>query len=128
MRYLVDSDWVADYLKGRAPAVELLDSLIGEGMAISIITYAEILEGTYFGRDPARSGAVFRRFLEGVAVRRVTSRIAERFARISGELRGQGLLIPSPDLFVGTTAVQRRLILVTRNRRHFERIPGIQLL
>lgn len=72
MRFLVDSDWVADYLKGRAAAVELLDSLVGDGLAISIITYAEVLEGIYYGHDPARSEAVFQRFLRGVAVLGIT--------------------------------------------------------
>ncbi len=125
MRYLVDSDWVADYLKGRAPAIQLLDSLVGDGMALSIVTYAELLEGIYHGHDPAHSEGVFRRFLQGVPVLGVTKRIAERYARISGELRAQGLLIPPPDLFIAATAIQRELVLVTRNRRHFERIPGV---
>jgi hypothetical protein len=35
MTYLVDSDWVAEYLKGRAPAVNLLDSLLEEDLAIT---------------------------------------------------------------------------------------------
>jgi tRNA(fMet)-specific endonuclease VapC len=127
MRYLVDSDWVADYLKGRPPAVQLLDSLVAEGMLMSIVTYAELLEGIYYGHNPAHYEAIFRRFLQGVAVLGVTRRIAERYARISGELRAQGLLIPPPDLFIAATALERRLVLVTRNRRHFERISHMQL-
>jgi hypothetical protein len=38
MSYLVDSDWVAEYLKGRASAQELLDPLFPEGLAISLIS------------------------------------------------------------------------------------------
>ncbi len=41
MRYVVDSDRVADYLKGRPAAVELLDSLLPRGLAISIVTFAK---------------------------------------------------------------------------------------
>lgn len=44
MTYLVDSDWVADYLKGRTTAVTVLTDLFAEGLAISIITFAEIEE------------------------------------------------------------------------------------
>lgn len=39
MTYLIDTDRVADYLKGRDPAVSLLNSLVEVGLAISIITY-----------------------------------------------------------------------------------------
>lgn len=128
MRYLVDSDWVADYLKGRTAAVELLDSLFPEGIAISIVTYAEVLEGIYHGRDSARYETVFRRFLRGVQVLSVSRRVAQRYARVSGELRAEGLLIPPPDLFIAATALHHSLILVTRNHRHFERIAGLQRL
>lgn len=64
MNYLVDSDWVADYLKGRQHAVQLLDSLFRDGMAISIITFAEIYEGIYYGSNPKSNEEIFARFLQ----------------------------------------------------------------
>ena len=48
MSYLLDSDWVADYLKGKPQAVALLDRLREDGIAISLITYGEIYEGIYY--------------------------------------------------------------------------------
>ena len=36
---LVDTDWVADYLKGKSPAVQLLTTLAADELAISIITF-----------------------------------------------------------------------------------------
>jgi hypothetical protein len=32
MRYLVDSDWIADYLVGKQEAVALLDGLVSDGV------------------------------------------------------------------------------------------------
>lgn len=96
-------------------------------MGISIITYADILEGIYYGQDPSRYEEIFRSFLRGVAVLGVTRRIAERYARVSGELRAQGLLIPPPDLLIAATALEHRLTVVTRNRRHSARIPHLHL-
>jgi tRNA(fMet)-specific endonuclease VapC len=127
VRYLVDSDWVADYLKGRPVAGQLLDALFPDGLVISIVTYAEVFEGIYFGRDPSHYEGVFQRFLRGVQVLGVNRRVVQRYARFSGELRSQGLLIPPADLFIAATALQHRLILVTRNRQHFERIPDLRL-
>ena len=37
MRYLIDTDWVIDYLKGKAEADQLLDPLVHEGLAISYL-------------------------------------------------------------------------------------------
>ncbi len=50
MTHLVDSDWVADWLKGRPQAVQLLSSLGQGNLAISLITFGEIYEGVYFGK------------------------------------------------------------------------------
>ena len=127
MTYLVDSDYVVDYLKGRPAAIPLLDSLVPEGLAISIITYAEVYEGIYYGRTPQQYRRIFRRFLQGVQVLGISRPVAERFAILHGELRAQGLLIPHPDLFIAATAVHHGLTLVTRNIRHFERIPDLLL-
>ena len=98
MKYLVDTDWVAEYLKGRDPAVQTLEAMAPEDLAISLITYGEIYEGIFFGRDPKQSERVFRQFLRSVDVLPLTKPIMRRFARIRGQLRRQGLLIPDPDL------------------------------
>ncbi|MFN8496777.1 MAG: type II toxin-antitoxin system VapC family toxin [Anaerolineae bacterium] len=127
MRYLVDTDWVADYLKGRQPTVELLSAMADEGLAISIITYGEIHEGIVYGRDAAQHGRTFNLFLRGVDVLGLNRQIMRRFARVRGELRRQGLLIGDLDILIGATAVQYDLTLLTRNAAHFRRIPEIKL-
>lgn len=127
MSYLVDSDRVADYLKGRADAIALLNSLLDNRLAISIITYGEVYEGIYYGRDSKRNEAIFRRFLRGVTVLGINQTVARRFAIIRGELRSKGMLIPQPDLLIAATALHYDLTLVTRNLKDFQRIPGLQL-
>jgi len=51
-----------------------------------------------------------------------------RFAHIRGALRQQGHLIGDPDILIAATALHHDLILLTRNRRHFERIPDLRLM
>jgi tRNA(fMet)-specific endonuclease VapC len=127
MTYLVDSDWVAEYLKGRDSAVSLLDNLFEEDLAISIITFGEIYEGIYYGTDPQQNELVFRRFLRGVRVIGINRTIARRFALIRGKLRAEGQIIPQPDILIAATALQYDLTLLTRNLRDFERIPDLKL-
>lgn len=49
MIYLIDSDWVASFLKGRPDAQTLFKLLAPQGMAISLITFGEIYEGIFYG-------------------------------------------------------------------------------
>ena len=127
MSYLIDSDWVADFLAGRATAVQLLTPLASQGLAISLMTYAENYEGIYFGRDPVAAARTFRAFLRLVAVLPINRTIMRRFAQIRGELRQRGRLIGDPDILIAATALHFGLTLVTRNRQHFGRIAGLPL-
>ena len=128
MSYLADSDWVASYLNGRQNAIALLDALMPQGLAISIITFGEIYEGIYYGRDAAAHEAAFLRFLTAVSVLGIDYETARTFARLRGDLRARGLLIPQPDLLIAATALSYDLTLATRNLRHFNRIAGLKLL
>jgi tRNA(fMet)-specific endonuclease VapC len=127
MSYLIDSDWVAAYLKGRPDALHLLRTLASAGLAISLITHGEISEGIYFGRDPRTAAIGYRKFLRDVDVLPLNRRIMERFARIRGELRRQGLIIADMDMLIAGTALHHHRILITGNVRHFQRIPDLAL-
>ena len=127
MKYLVDSDFVADYLKGKRSAVELLSTLAPEGLAISLITYGEIYEGIYYGQDPTRHENGFRKFLRVADVLPLNRRTMQRFARLRGDLRRRGQLIPDPDLLIAATALEHDLTLLTRNLKDFARIPELKL-
>jgi tRNA(fMet)-specific endonuclease VapC len=123
MKYLVDSDWVVDYLAGKQQAVSLLTSVWQDGIAISLITLGEIYEGIYYGRDPQQSEAVFRQFLRSVDVLPLNRSIMQRFARIRGDLRQRGQLIGDPDILIAATALYHNLTLLTRNKKHYQRVP-----
>src|SRR5437868_2040948 len=105
MSYLIDTDVVAAYLKGRQAEAALLGSLAQQGLAISLITYGEIYDGIYNGRDPQASAAIFRRFLRGVDVLPLTKIIMQRFARIRGQLRRSGNIISDTDILIAATAL-----------------------
>jgi predicted nucleic acid-binding protein len=51
----------------------------------------------------------------------------QRFAAVRFALRRQGRLILDLDLLIARTALERGLELLTRNRRHSERIQGLEL-
>jgi predicted nucleic acid-binding protein len=125
LKYLIDSDWVADYLAGKQAAVDLVQRREPGGMGISIITFGEIYEGIYYGRDPDRTEAGFLNFLSDAGVLALDLPTMRRFAYIRGRLRQDGRIIGDSDILVAATALQNNLTLVTRNTRHFERVPGL---
>jgi predicted nucleic acid-binding protein len=127
MSYLVDTDWVVEYLKAREPAATTLPQLRHDGLAISLITFGEVYEGIYAGRDPEHHEEIFLRFLRRAQVLLLNRTILRHFARIRAQLRSQGQLIGDLDLLIAATALYHDLTLVTHNTRHFNRIPNLKL-
>jgi tRNA(fMet)-specific endonuclease VapC len=127
LRFLVDTDWVIEYLRGTPAMVTRLTELQPQGLALSIISLAELYEGVFYSRDPEGDAQDLADFLRGVTVLGIDTDIAQRFGRERGRLRKAGMMIGDFDLLIGVTAVHHTLTLLTNNRSHFERIGGLQL-
>jgi tRNA(fMet)-specific endonuclease VapC len=129
MSYLIDSDRVADWLAGRTEAVQLIATLRREGVALSVISYVEVLEGIINAVDPRRGRRAWQTFLRGTRVLVVSRPIAERTAAIRVDLRQQKRQVNERalDILIAATAIEHKLILVTRNTRDYEDIPGQRL-
>ena len=127
MKYLVDSDYIADYLVARPHTTELLSSLVSEGISISLITVGEIYEGIYYGHDPQKGEVLFEQFLGTLPTLHLTPTIMQQFARLRGELMRTGKIIGDFDILIAATAIQHNLTLVTRNIKDYARIPSLQL-
>jgi len=55
LSYLIDTDWIIHYLNGYKEVVKKLSSLRNEGLAISIISLAELYEGVYYSTRPVEN-------------------------------------------------------------------------
>jgi predicted nucleic acid-binding protein len=126
MAYLVDSDWLIDFLAGEPPAVRLLERLADTGLAISIITYMEAYQGVLRSSDP-HAVRRFDALLRAIRLVSITTAVARRCASIREELRSKGRSYRARalDLLIAASALEHGLTLVTRNTKDYEDIPGL---
>ena len=67
MAYLIDNDWVADFLAGRQPAIDLVRlvrALLADGLAMSVVSYIEIVEGIRVAATAKRWNRVSANFFK----------------------------------------------------------------
>ena len=127
MRYLVDTDWAIDYLAGVERIVGRIDELRTDGIAISIVSVAELYEGAFYARDPIASEQALQRFIAPLDVLGLDDQICRLFAEERGRLRASGSIIGDFDILIGATAMRHGLAVLTNNRRHFSRLQGIEI-
>lgn len=124
LAYLLDTDWAVWWLRGRSEVVKSLAAKQRHGLAISIVTLAELYEGIESTKDPAAARPLLNDFLRLVTVIPFSERVAARFGTEAAKLRHLGQPLPDFDLVIAVTALQHGLTLLTEDR-HFERIPSL---
>lgn len=126
-RYLIDTDWIIDSFRRQRRAEQTLIELAPEGLAVSYITYAELYQGAHYASDPDHSLHILEEFMEGVELVSLNLEIMRQFAILRGHLQQRGTPIGEMDLLIAATALHHDFTIVTRNRRHFERIADLKL-
>ena len=129
MAYLLDSDWVIDLLADEPDAMALLSRLAPAGIGMSVITYMEAYQGTLREPDPAAAQAKLETLIASVPIFPLSPEVARRCAWLRETLRQGGKRVTGRalDLVIAATALERRLVLVTRNTRDYRDIPGLRL-
>jgi tRNA(fMet)-specific endonuclease VapC len=106
-----------------------LEAILGkETIALTTVSVIELEHGIWRARD-AEQADRRRKFFEdlfaAVPIYPLTFDVARRAARIDGESRRQGTVIPFQDLVIGATALEFGYSLATANIRHFRMIPNL---
>lgn len=127
--YLIDSDWLIDYLADTTDAVLLIEPLVSKGVAFSIISYLEAFEGTLRARDTIVAQQELALALSPFEVHPIREGTARVCARIRYDLRSRGRRVRDRalDLMIAATAIEHDLTLVTRNLRDFGDILGLRI-
>jgi tRNA(fMet)-specific endonuclease VapC len=122
---LADTDVLIDYLIGSQPAKDqVLAYIESDSLQTTAINCFEILSGAH---EYAR-GQQTRAFVADLSVLPLDRDSAARAAQIRQELEGRGFSIGMADSLIAGIALAHGLPLLTRNRKHFEKIEGLSLI
>ena len=110
-------------------AVHKLHELVmrGDSLRVTLFTIGELYVGVSKGTRPARERKAIENALLPFQVVSFERRTAELYGQIVGHLERRGIPISDMDALIAATALELNEVLVTRNPRHFHRVPGIQV-
>ncbi len=113
-------------MKGKFNLKEKFESISVENIYISEITLAELKYGIENSGKPNKNRKVLENFLTGVKILPIYHSL-DLFAKEKTRLKRKGTIIDDFDLLIGVSSVQHKLVMVTNNTKHFERIKDIEL-
>jgi tRNA(fMet)-specific endonuclease VapC len=121
---VADTDVLIDFLRGRGEgAHRVATELQTRSFATTAITAFEILSGA---RTPRQKKAVTT-LLEAMTVLSFGPEEARIAADIRQEVESRGQPIGMADYMIAGVCIATDSILLTRNRKHFERIRELKL-
>lgn len=126
MKYLLDTNIIVDHLRARKI---LSEDFLVSGAGISIITLGELIYGAYKSDNPQKSLQNLENSLKilNLDIINLNFEVVSEFSRIKVGLEKKGKRLEDFDLLIAATAKVNGFILVTGNKKHFERIPDLKL-
>jgi tRNA(fMet)-specific endonuclease VapC len=120
---VADTDVLIDYLAGKGEA-EAVESLLRRGMLrTTAVSRFELLSGA----KSAKQLAYLVQFLAAVPALPLDEAAADAASEIRRSLERSGNSIGMADSLIAGIVTSNGGALLTRNRRHFERVTGLRL-
>jgi tRNA(fMet)-specific endonuclease VapC len=125
---LIDTDILSLFLRNHPDVPTHFASYLAQykKINISIITYYEIMSGLKH-RDAHKKTTLFLEFVSKNRVLPLTKHSATASSEIYAELRKEGRPLDDIDLLIAGVAIANKLVLVTHNKSHFERIRRLEI-
>lgn len=124
-RYLLDTNICIAVMKRRPRALLERLNAAADVLAVSAITEAELRFGVAKSTQPQQYALVLANFLARLSVLPFGDTATWHYGEIRAFLERAGMPIGANDLFIAAHARSLDAVLVTNNRREFDRVPGL---
>ena len=120
-QYLMDSNAVIDYLSGKIPneGMLFLNKIINDIPTISVITKIEVLG---FNTNENAEHLLLD-FMNDSIILGLSDNIVEKTIELRKDFK-----IKLPDAIIAATALENKLILITRNLKDFDKIHELDAI
>jgi tRNA(fMet)-specific endonuclease VapC len=96
-----------------------------EPLTTTAISAAELFEGAYSTRGRKGDLDQVKSTLEHLELLELSMHVCERYGKLANELSSRGLPIGDLDIMIASAAIVHRQILLTKNKKHFDRVPEL---
>lgn len=125
--YCLDSSTVVEYLRGDAKVKSRLDEVAHSKIYITAITLCELFKGAYLSANTEENLSLINSLFDYFYILELEDNSAEIYGQKYSELKKIGKLTQDFDLLIAAICMANNVVLVTRNKKHFENIKGLKV-
>jgi len=123
---LLDTDTCIAILRGNEAVIDRR-AATEDTVVTTWITVAELHYGAAKSIAPEKNRTLVRSFLGTLPVLGLDEASAQIFGEAKALLERQGQRLADADLFIGAIAASKQATVITGNKRHYSRIPGVTI-
>ena len=127
LTYMLDTNICIHVMKTYPLAVRDRFNTLAEQLCISSITLGELHYGAEKSARRAENATAIANFAERLVVLPFGDKAAAHYGQLRVELERAGTPCGPHDVQIGGHARSEGLIVVTNNRREFDRMPGLRV-
>lgn len=116
---------IADFIESILRAHGALD------LSLSPVSVAELVHGVFRAQTPVasqRRRLYIEELVSLLPVHPVTKQTGWLVGQIQGQEAAKGNVLPFNDLMIAAAAIEQGYAVLTGNVRHFQKIPGLQVI
>jgi tRNA(fMet)-specific endonuclease VapC len=121
--FIADTDVLIDFLRGAGEAERINIELNTGSLCATAITAFELWAGA---KNPQQA-AMVESLIAAISILSLDYSAAKRAAEIHRNLSLAGTSIGMADSLIAGIAIDRDAILITRKRKHYQRVSGLKL-
>ncbi|MBW8334946.1 MAG: type II toxin-antitoxin system VapC family toxin [Prolixibacteraceae bacterium] len=125
-KYLLDTNICIFYLKGKFELNEKIKQVGLQNCFISEITLAELKFGAECSNRIQENMEMVDDFAKEITIVPIFNSL-DVYAREKARLKKSGKMLDDFDLLIGATAIANKLIMVTENGKHLDRMSEISI-
>src|SRR6266699_3699044 len=123
----LDTTFLVDLVRARPEAEKRLLHFLenDERITTTPVNAAELYDGAFSTKSRRTEAERVRGLLEHLELLELSLSVCEKYGRLTNELKAKGSPIGDLDTLVASTALVHRQIPLTRDKAHFEKVPGL---
>ncbi|MBI5147148.1 MAG: type II toxin-antitoxin system VapC family toxin [Thaumarchaeota archaeon] len=123
----VDTDFLVALERSDKNALEKMQEFVSGGdiVYVTAVTVAEFYRGAYGSKDRTKALNDVKGLLDRFAILNLDYESGKIWGEMAKLLKS--VTIGDRDLFIASMALSNKQVLITKNKKHFERVPGLQV-